>query len=91
MVWSIPPPLGLDDVKRDLAEGKDVGLARLARSRHHRLVENTVKEMEWWACFHEEEEDEWMDMDSPYADLGTDSLEVDDPIVPAPIRGHLPK
>ena len=47
--------LGLDDVKRDLALGKERVLARLADDSHWCLVEDTVEEMEWWACFQEEE------------------------------------
>jgi len=43
--------IGFDDVQRDLAMGKDRVLARLADDPHRRLVEDTVKEMGWWACF----------------------------------------
>jgi hypothetical protein len=50
-----PGFIGFDDVERDLAMGKDRALARLANNPHSRLVEDTVKEMEWWACFREEE------------------------------------
>jgi hypothetical protein len=45
--------IGFDDVKRDLALGKDGTLARLAKDSHHRLVEDTAAEMGWWACFNE--------------------------------------
>ena len=45
--------IGFDDVKRDLAMGKDQVLARLADDPHRRLVEDTVAEMGWWACFRE--------------------------------------
>jgi hypothetical protein len=48
-----PGYIGFDDVERDLASGKDGLLARLADDPHRRLVEDTVKEMGWWACFHE--------------------------------------
>jgi len=43
--------IGFDHVKRDLAMGKDRVLARLANDPHLHLVEDTVKEMGWWACF----------------------------------------
>lgn len=43
-----------DNVKRDLAMGKDRILARLADDPHLRLVEDTVAEMRWWACFRED-------------------------------------
>jgi hypothetical protein len=49
-----PGYIGFDDVKRDLTMGKECILARLADNRHRRLVEDTVAEMEWWACFRED-------------------------------------
>jgi hypothetical protein len=49
-----PGYIGFDDVKRDLAMGKDQVLARLADDPHRRLVEDTVKEMGWWACFRDD-------------------------------------
>jgi hypothetical protein len=48
-----PGFIGFDEVKRDLAIGKDRILARLADDPHRRLVEDTVAEMGWWACFRE--------------------------------------
>jgi hypothetical protein len=49
-----PGYIGFDDVKRDLALGKNRILARLAENPHRRLVEDTVAEMGWWACFRED-------------------------------------
>jgi hypothetical protein len=49
-----PGYIGFDHVKRDLAAGKDRILARLADNPHRRLVEDTVAEMGWWACFRED-------------------------------------
>jgi len=49
-----PGYIGWADVSDDLARGKDQMLARLVETSHHRLVEDTVREMEWWACFHED-------------------------------------
>lgn len=46
-----PSYIGFEDIKRDLAMGKGQVLARLADDPHRRLVEDTVKEMGWWACF----------------------------------------
>ena len=46
--------IGFDDVQRDLAIGKDRVLARLAEDPHRRLVKDTAKEMEWWACFRDD-------------------------------------
>lgn len=48
-----PGYIGFDDLKRDLAIGKDRILARLADNPHRRLVHDTVAEMGWWACFRE--------------------------------------
>jgi hypothetical protein len=49
-----PGYIGFDDVKRDVALGKHCMLARLADNPHRRLVQDTVAEMGWWACFREE-------------------------------------
>ncbi len=49
-----PGYIGFDEIKRDLAMGKDQVLARLADDPHRRLVEDTVKEMGWWACFRDD-------------------------------------
>jgi hypothetical protein len=46
--------ISLDDIQRDLAMGKDRILARLADDPHRRLVDDTVAEMGWWACFRED-------------------------------------
>ncbi len=46
-----PGFIGPDDVKRDIAMGKDRVLARLAGNPHRRLVDDTVAEMGRWACF----------------------------------------
>lgn len=48
-----PGYVGFEDVERELTRGKDVVLAALANNPHRRLVEDVVKEMGWWACFHE--------------------------------------
>ena len=48
-----PGYIGFDDVRRDLALGKDRILARLADNPHRRLVDDTAAEMGWWACFRE--------------------------------------
>jgi hypothetical protein len=50
-----PRFIGFGDVKRDLGFGKSRVLARLADNRHQRMVEDLVSEMEWWACFRENE------------------------------------
>ncbi len=45
--------IGLDDVHSDLAKGKEWALEQLASNPHRHLVDDTVKEMEWWDCFKE--------------------------------------
>jgi hypothetical protein len=74
-----PSYIGLDDVKRDLAMGKDRALARLADNPHHRLIEDTVSEMGWWACFQDDEEDR------------TTSAAPASPPALSPIKRELPK
>jgi uncharacterized protein YchJ len=44
-----------DDVLEDFAKGRDWALGKLADDPHRRLIDDTVKEMEWWASFHEEQ------------------------------------
>ena len=50
-----PGMVGLIGVRRDLAKGEEWALASLATNPHRRLVDDTVKEMQWWACFKENE------------------------------------
>jgi hypothetical protein len=47
--------VGWNEVKQDMAAGKDRALARLAENPHLHLVEETVAEMDWWHCFHREQ------------------------------------
>jgi len=49
-----PAYIRFDNVRRDLSMGKQRILARLADNSHLRLVEDTVAEMGWWACFRED-------------------------------------
>jgi hypothetical protein len=38
-------------VEQALAEGKETTLARLRESLQYQLIDDTIREMEWWACF----------------------------------------
>jgi hypothetical protein len=38
-------------IERTLNAGQAETLARLRANRHYHYVEDTIKEMEWWACF----------------------------------------
>jgi hypothetical protein len=49
-----PGFITLGNVKRDLAMGQEHVLAMLADNPHRRLVCDTVAEMGWWACFHQD-------------------------------------
>jgi hypothetical protein len=48
--------VGLDDVRRDFARGKDWAIENLARDSHRKLIDDTVKEMAGWASFDKEEQ-----------------------------------
>ena len=76
---------GLDDVKRDLAMGKDQALAKLADNPHRRLVEDTVAEMGWWHCFQDDEAEVAAQPSVPA------SLKPAPSWVPSPIKNAKPK
>ncbi len=42
-----------DSVEDTLAEGKEATLTRLQENRYYQMIDDTVAEMEWWACFRE--------------------------------------
>jgi hypothetical protein len=48
--------IDLDWVKEHLTPGKTKALDRLKVDRHHTFIDDTVREMEWWACFDEPKE-----------------------------------
>ena len=83
-----PTYIGFDDVERELASGKDQVLTRLAEDPHRRLVEDTAREMERWACFREEEPFPTSDSPPP---LWTDSLGLGSTAAVAQIRRPGPK
>jgi len=43
--------INLPGIKRVLNEGKAETLARLRADRHYHYVNDTIQELEWWACF----------------------------------------
>jgi hypothetical protein len=51
-----PQFVGLDGVRRDLANGKDWAMEKLTRDSHRKLIDDTVKEMAGWATFDKEEQ-----------------------------------
>jgi len=46
--------IGIEDVRKDFARGREWALERLAKSPHRRLVDDTVAEMGRWATFNED-------------------------------------
>ena len=44
------------DVHQDLAKGLTWALKRLADDPHRKLIDDTIEEFGWWACFHRDEE-----------------------------------
>jgi hypothetical protein len=50
-----PMFIGLDNVGQVLAQGKDKVLADLRTNQRYTFIEDTIKEMEWWACFRPQE------------------------------------
>ncbi len=43
--------IDLEYIEKRLALGKEEVIARTIKDREYKLVEDTIKEMEWWACF----------------------------------------
>jgi Protein of unknown function (DUF1186) len=39
------------DVDRYLEIVVEAALEKLSNKKHHRLINNTIVEMQWWACF----------------------------------------
>jgi len=48
--WVDETIIDLTYVERQLAQGKEAVLAKLQHERYQ-LIDDTVKELEWWACF----------------------------------------
>ena len=44
--------VGLDEIESDIALGKDSVPSRLEADPNFQLVEDTEREIGWWACFH---------------------------------------
>jgi hypothetical protein len=65
--------LDLDFVDEKMAMGKEAVLAELRKDWHLQLVEDTIKEMEWWAWYNESEDDD-DDDDDDYVDLSVEEI-----------------
>jgi hypothetical protein len=46
------------DVDRYLEIGVEAALEKLSNKKHHRLINNTIVEMQWWACFNNSKQKE---------------------------------
>jgi len=71
-----PGNIGIDDVRHDLRLGAARLLARTKSDRHHRMVRDIIKEMEWWACFNRQE---------------SNTTKVESEAIPSPVRQPQPK
>ncbi|HWG18900.1 MAG TPA: DUF1186 domain-containing protein [Terracidiphilus sp.] len=74
-----PGIVGLREVRRDLDQGEEWALARLAADPRCHLIVDTVSEMEWWSCFHEDEEAGHHDAEDPDALAGFSAMDDFDP------------
>ena len=50
-----PFSMPLEDIEEVLARGKDDVLDALSKDQRHRLIDDVISEIEWWACFQPEE------------------------------------
>jgi len=48
--------IGLEDVQQDLGKSWSELHKKLRNDRHNLLVDDTIRDMEWWACFHLEKQ-----------------------------------
>jgi hypothetical protein len=60
-----PGFVGLNEVRRDLARGEEWALQQLASNSRHRLIDDTIKEMEWWDSFKEKPSEERVVVPAP--------------------------
>lgn len=67
-----PSIIGLDDVRDDLAKGKEWAMERLATDRHRQLITDTVKEMSWWDSFKEKKSEAVSPSYKPHNSLRND-------------------
>jgi len=68
--------IDLEWVDEKMAEGRETALARLRENRHFQLVEDAIKEMEWWAWYREsdDEDDEDDDDNDDDVDLSVEEI-----------------
>jgi hypothetical protein len=55
LVW--PGTVSREEVKGTLAEGRGRTLARLRTNAQYQLINDTIREFEWWDCFGSENSD----------------------------------
>jgi hypothetical protein len=48
--------VNIEELNEAMKIGKDQVLADLKGDRHHQLINNTIENMEWWACFQPNEQ-----------------------------------
>ena len=45
----------LEEIKDQLARNKNIVLAELYNNLNYRLIDDTIKELEYWGCFYKKE------------------------------------
>lgn len=50
-----PEYIEFKEIKDQLAQNKDIVLAELHNNRNYRLIDDTIKELEYWGCFYKKE------------------------------------
>ena len=58
-----------EEIKNQLARSKDIALAELYKNRNYQLIDDTIQELEYWACFYKKENNRRL--------VHSDSLELD--------------
>ena len=46
-----PTSIGFDEIKEQLTKSKESVLEELHNHRNYQLIDDTIHELEWWACF----------------------------------------
>jgi hypothetical protein len=83
--WVEPHYVTFEEVQAEMRSDREKTMQELRDNGRFRLVEDPAKEMEWWACFHDEEED-----NGPYSPYD-DDLQIDPELLPKPIIREGPR
>ena len=50
-----PSTIGFDEIEEQLGRSKQSVLDELRNDKHYQLINDTIKELEWWVCFDQKE------------------------------------